>query len=99
MDHLAAAMAYADQGLAVFPLGPRSKQPLIAGGRGLHDATTDRDKITSWWEASPEANSGLRTGISFDAIDVDREAAIDALERARAGRERIRGPIIKTSKG
>jgi hypothetical protein len=71
MDHLAAALAYAEQGLAVFPLGPRSKQPQIAGGRGLHDATTDKDKITSWWEASREANIGLRTGISFDAIDVD----------------------------
>jgi hypothetical protein len=44
LDHLAAALRYASQGVPVFPLTPRSKFPLISaanGGHGLHDATTD----------------------------------------------------------
>jgi hypothetical protein len=102
VDHLAAALAYAKQGIAVFPLAPRSKQPLIAaanGGHGLHDATTDPEQIRAWWSACATANIGLRTGLSFDVIDLDSEAAVDALEEARAGRERISGPVVATAKG
>jgi hypothetical protein len=102
MDHLAAALAYASQGVQVFPLAPRSKQPLISaanGGRGLHDATADHEVIKRWFLDHPIANIGLRTGVSFDVIDLDGETAIDALEQARAGRERVRGPVVKTGKG
>jgi Bifunctional DNA primase/polymerase, N-terminal len=55
--------------------------------------------ITSWWTEHPRANIGLRTGVSFDVIDLDGEAAVDALALARDGRERIRGPIVATAKG
>ena len=41
--------------------------------------------------ASPRANIGLRTGLSFDVIDLDNEAAVDALEQARGGREPLQG--------
>jgi hypothetical protein len=102
VDHLAAALAYAKNGWAVFPLAPRSKQPLISaekGGHGLHDATTDPDQIRAWWTRTPLANIALRTGVSFDVIDLDSEGAVDALESARAGRERIRGPVVATAKG
>jgi hypothetical protein len=102
MELLDAALAYAKQGFAVFPLAPRSKQPLISaanGGHGLHDATTDLDQIRRWWTAHPSANIGLRTGISFDVIDLDSEDAVYALDQARAGRERITGPVVKTAKG
>jgi hypothetical protein len=83
-------------------LAPRSKQPLISaanGGQGLHDATTDPALIKVWWQAHPNANIGLRTGVTFDVIDLDSEAAVDALESARAGRERICGPVVATGKG
>jgi hypothetical protein len=102
VDHLAAALAYALAGVHVFPLAPRSKVPLIParnGGHGLHDATTDLDVIRSWWQAHPTANLGLRTGLSFDVIDLDSENAVDALENARAGREPAQGPIVHTGHG
>jgi hypothetical protein len=65
----------------------------------LHDATTDAAAILLWWEAHPTANLGIRTGVSFDVIDLDGEAAVDAMERARAGSERLRGPMVRTGKG
>jgi hypothetical protein len=102
VDHLAAALAYASAGIHVFPLAPRSKVPLIParnGGRGLHDATTNDVIIRAWWDATPRANIGLRTGIGFDVIDLDGEAAVDALEEARAGREPLRGPVVATGHG
>jgi hypothetical protein len=102
VDFLNAALAYAQNGVHVFPLAPRSKHPLIPvdkGGHGLHDATTDATQIRSWWTREPRANLGLRTGLSFDVIDLDSEAAVDALELARKGKERIRGPVVATAKG
>jgi hypothetical protein len=100
LDHLAAALRYASQGVPVFPLAPRSKFPLISaanGGHGLHDATTDAARIQAWWMAHPTANIGLRTGVAFDVIDLDSEAAVDALEVASglsAGMEQPRGMAI-----
>ena len=102
VDHLAAALAYASAGIHVFPLAPRSKVPLIPariGGHGLHDATTNDVIIRSWWAATPRANIGLRTGIGFDVIDLDGEAAVDALEDAREGRKPLRGPVVATDHG
>jgi Bifunctional DNA primase/polymerase, N-terminal len=67
----------------------RSKQPLIparSGGHGLHDATADPEVIKRWFQDHPTANIGLTTSVSFDVIDLDGEAAIDALEEARARR-------------
>jgi hypothetical protein len=90
VDHLDAALRYASQGVPVFPLAPRSKFPLISaanGGHGLLDATTDAAQIQAWWMAHPTANIGRRTGLSFDVVDLDGEAAVDVVEQARAGRE------------
>ncbi len=102
VDHLAAGLAYGLAGIHVFPLAPRSKVPLIParnGGHGLHDATTDPDVIRSWWQAHPTANLGLRTGLSFDVIDLDSEDAVDALEDARAGRNPAQGSVVQTGHG
>lgn len=73
--------------------------PADKGGHGLHDATTDPTIIRRWWEAKPDANIGLRTGVAFDVVDLDSEQAVDALEAARDGRERISGPVVATAKG
>ena len=100
--HLTAALAYASAGIHVFPLAPRSKVPLISapnGGHGLHEATTNDLIIRSWWTTTPTANIGLRTGISFDVIDLDGESAVVAFEEARDGREQLQGPVVQTGHG
>jgi len=38
---------------------------------GLNDATTDLEKIRDWWVQEPYANIGVRTGLSFDLLDID----------------------------
>lgn len=41
-------------------------------GHGVHDATTDVDRLRRYWtEKNPTANIGLATGFLFDVIDVD----------------------------
>lgn len=70
---VAAALWYAEHGLAVFPLQPGAKIPL-RGSRGCHDATTDPDQIRDWWATTPEANIGLATGGLVDVVDVDGAA-------------------------
>jgi hypothetical protein len=67
---LASALWYAEQGIPVFPLQPGRKVP-FAGSHGLHDATADPTRITSWWTATPAANIGLATGHRFDVVDID----------------------------
>lgn len=67
---LAAALWYAANGIAVFPLEPRGKKPL-PGSRGFKDASTDEETIRAWWAATPSANIGAPTGITFDVIDID----------------------------
>src|SRR5215211_1938642 len=79
VDHLAAALRYASQGVPVFPLTPRSKFPLISAandGHGLHDATTDAAQIQAWWMAYPTANIGLRTGVASAGMEQPRGLSI-----------------------
>lgn len=69
---LSAALSYAERGWPVLPLHPEEKAPdgkLVP--RGLHDATCDERTIRAWWEASPRANIGIRTGGGIDVLDVD----------------------------
>ena len=66
-SRLDAALAYAGKGWAVLPL--RGKLPAIGksdGGRGVHDATTDSDKINAWWTRWPNANVGVRLATRGD---------------------------------
>lgn len=65
-----AAMRYADQGWRVFPLKPRDKRPLEAGG--FHHATDDAAQVRAWWTRWPDANIGLWPGPSgFVVLDLD----------------------------
>lgn len=111
-DILAAAMDYAARGWSVLPLERGGKRPC---GRlvphGLKDASTDAAVIRAWWAAEPEANVGLRTGESFDVLDIDGPAALDALEGAgppadvrvvngvAVGVDDIEGPTVATPRG
>ena len=66
-----AALWYATHGLPVFPLKPRSKEPLTP--HGFKDATTDPAQVEEWYRQWPDANIGLPTGAVSGrlAMDVD----------------------------
>lgn len=68
------ALSYAEAGLAVLPLKPRSKVP--AGSlvpHGVKDASIDPSEIRAWADRLPEANIGIATGSasSLFVMDVD----------------------------
>lgn len=64
------AVEYAINHWPVFPL--RGKYPAIAGGRGVHDATTDVDQIIAWWAGRYRGcNIGGRVPDRMFVIDVD----------------------------
>jgi hypothetical protein len=50
--------------------------------QGHHNATTDRSRITAWWNLWPGANIGIPTGerSGILALDVDQSKGLDALE-------------------
>lgn len=74
-DVLKAAKKFVKAGQPVFPcksIGEKAKAPLGSlVPNGLNDATTDKDRIKSWWKRSPHASIGLPTGIVWDVLDVD----------------------------
>lgn len=101
---LEAALAYTDRGLAVFPLSPGEKVPLIRkveGGNGVHDATTDPDRIREWWGRCPTANIGLAAGPAFWVMDVDFAGFLadepDGADTVAALADRF-GPLPRTPK-
>lgn len=75
VDH---AVAYAKAGLSVLPLHTRAKTP--ATKHGKNDATTDVERITSWWARHPDHNIGVRPPQGAVVLDVDpRNGGDDAL--------------------
>jgi Bifunctional DNA primase/polymerase, N-terminal/Primase C terminal 2 (PriCT-2) len=84
---LDAALAYAEHGVPIFPLDPRSKKPIprrdrdptgkypkgIPATGGLYKATTDRAIIRAWWQEHPNALIGLPMGerTGVWTLDVD----------------------------
>jgi hypothetical protein len=80
---LEAALRYAAQGWAIFPLKPRDKVPSTA--HGLKDATTDVEQIRQWWQREPAANIGYATGNGIAVVDIDEIGSwTDLLEDAKA---------------
>ena len=82
---LSAALAYAREGFAVFPLMARGKYPLVSkkeGGRGYKDATTEEEVIRSWYAKEPNANIGLVTGgiNKVFVLDVDGKQGEKSLD-------------------
>lgn len=94
---LSAAYAYAERGWPVFPLVPRDKAPLTK--RGFQDATTDRNDILRWWQAFPDANIGLATGVAFSVLDIDSAGAVPVLQELLGETYRHDGPVVSTGKG
>jgi len=78
------ALEYAVGGWPVFPCAPGGKEPLTKHGH--LDATTDRSRITAWWNRWPHANIGIPTGkhSGILALDVDQPTGLDVL-RAEHG--------------
>jgi hypothetical protein len=69
-----AALWYAENGFAVFPIAAGSKVPL-AGSHGELDATTDPDVVRDWWANDPSA--GVAVSLRFTpyfVVDVDAKA-------------------------
>jgi hypothetical protein len=75
-----------------------AKHPLVR--HGVKEATTDPDRIGRWWRRWPQANLGLATGISFDALDVDGPAGLAALRQLQgAASPWLPGPLVATGGG
>jgi hypothetical protein len=81
-----AALIYASWGWPVFPLLPLSQAQEIAERtgeplnkvakrphikNGLKGATTDEERIRTWWKKYPDCNLGIASGHAFDVIDID----------------------------
>jgi hypothetical protein len=71
------------RGWAVFPLRPKSKEPLVAGA--YKAATADLHQVEAWWTQYPDANIGLATGQRSGVwvLDIDGPegfASFDSLE-------------------
>lgn len=95
LTQLEAALAYAARGWPIFPC--RGRIPAIAGGRGLHDATTDAEQIRAWWTEMPDATIGLNCGAAgILVIDLDRKSGRDGLSafHALAGLEPLGCELI-----
>lgn len=83
---LAAALRYASQGLAVFPVHSATGGQCTCGNsdcdrvakhprtmNGLKDATTDERTIRAWWRRWPEANIGIVTGAISNLVVIDND--------------------------
>lgn len=57
MTFLETALQLASRGFYVFPLKPRDKWPIVAGG--FKAATRDPEQIALWWKRTPDANIGI----------------------------------------
>lgn len=69
--HLA-AIAYAEQGIPVFPCRVGEKSPITPNG--FHDATTDIEQINLWWNENENYNIGFSPAMAnLTVIDLDPE--------------------------
>lgn len=81
MTFLETALDLAGRGFHVFPLKPRDKWPIVAGG--FKAATRDPEQISLWWKRNPDANVGIACEASnLCVVDCDHgfTCAADAQE-------------------
>jgi putative DNA primase/helicase len=77
---LGSALEYAKNGWPVLPLAIKGKIPLIKGGKGSKDATTDLQQIEGWWSKTPNANVGIATGLQSGIFVLDVDIGKDGEE-------------------
>ena len=65
----AAAVGYAEQGLAVVPCQPGGKAPLW--GLSWEDVSADPEQVAAWWSREPRANIGLACIGDLVVLDID----------------------------
>ncbi len=63
------ALEYAQMGLCVFPLLPRSKEPAVKDWP--QRASKDPDQIESWWNKNPKYGIGAVTGAKSGIVVID----------------------------
>jgi hypothetical protein len=87
------ALAYAEAGLAVFPVN--GKTP-FKGSRGVYDASTDPARIREMWARRPGANIAIACGVASGIVVVDDDS--DEARAELAALERQHGPLPETPK-
>lgn len=73
-EQKAHAVAYASDGLEVFPVDPTNKTPMAAsvyGAPSQYNATTDANIVAGWWDRWPDALIGHRFAEDQIALDID----------------------------
>ncbi|AER47631.1 DNA polymerase/primase [Mycobacterium phage DS6A] len=109
-----AALIYASWGWPVFPLRPvgapcrngrRDKCARIcqcpktpATPNGFKDATTDAERIRTYWAKVPGAGIGIATGHAFDVIDLDLPDG-PASWAAMSGKLPVHGQVLTGNGG
>jgi hypothetical protein len=88
VDFIAGALPYAERlGWKVLLLGPGGKLPFIAkaqGGSGVHDASSDLDRIRAWGQLCPGGNIGIATGAASGIVVVDVDPRNGGADSIRA---------------
>ncbi|HVA03666.1 MAG TPA: bifunctional DNA primase/polymerase [Acidimicrobiales bacterium] len=80
------AIAYAQAGLEIFAVHPKTKEPMKVStyGRGPSqtDATTDVEIVRAWWEQWPDALIGHRLPEQYVILDIDPRHGGDSTWKA-----------------
>lgn len=90
-----AAHEYADKGIPVFPLSPKTKdKPVVKWGS---EATTDLTVNNDWWTKNPNYNIAIVTGQKSGIVVLD----FDTEEAWNFGKEMglPDGPTVRTGRG
>lgn len=96
------ALRYAAIGWHVLPLEPNTKQPLgRLVPRGMLDATTDSERIKTWWARHPQAGIGIALAQSgLVAVDVDpRNGGAETFEALQAQHGSLRSDVMAFTGG